>query len=233
MGMIAVKGGICAAEGFMAAATAAKIKSKRRDDMAMIFSEKPCVVAGTFTSNVVKAAPVLYDRHIVTDIGKAQAIVINAGIANACTGRAGYEICEKTAEAAAAILSEVHADREPVSADQVLVCSTGVIGMPIPLDRIVAGTGKLARLTRADGGSEAAAAIMTTDTKKKEESFRFVLSDGTEAHIGGMCKGSGMIHPNMCTMLSFITTDAAIDQSLLQEALRETGLAMHVDELGK
>lgn len=221
MNLTKIDGGVTAAAGFEAAGCEAGIKYQGRKDMAMIYCRVPCAAAGTFTSNVVKAAPVLYDRHIVTDIGKAQAIVINAGIANACTGRAGYEICEKTAEAAAAILAEVHADRAPVSADQVLVCSTGVIGMPIPLDRIVAGTGKLARLTRADGGSEAAAAIMTTDTKKKEESFRFVLSDGTEAHIGGMCKGSGMIHPNMCTMLSFITTDAAIDQSLLQEALRE------------
>ena len=211
-----IDGGVTAAKGFKAAGCAAGIKKNGSADMALIVSEAVCAAAGTFTSNVVKAAPVLYDRQIVTEEKTAKAVVINAGIANACTGHDGFVICEETAKAAAEIL-------DGVSQKEVLVASTGVIGAPIPLDKIVAGTktlaGKAAPTLQA--GHEAACAIMTTDTKPKEAAVEMTFTDGSKAVIGGMCKGSGMIHPNMCTMLSFVTTDAAIDQALLQEALRD------------
>ena len=190
-----ITGGVTAAKGFKAAATAAEIKYKGRTDMAMIYSEVPCVAAGTFTTNVVKAAPVKWDQDVVYNYPFAQAVICNSGIANACTGSEGYGYCKATADAASEILG--------ISADSVLVASTGVIGMQIPIDRIVNGVKAMA--PKLDGsleaGTEAAKAIMTTDT------------------VGGMCKGSGMIHPNMCTMLGFVTTDAAISKEMLQKAL--------------
>ena len=209
-----IKGGVTAAKGFQAAATAAGIKYKDRTDMAMLYSEKPCVAAGTFTTNVVKAAPVLWDKQIVTDSAYAQAVVINAGIANACTGEEGFGYCRATAEKAAEILS--------IPADAVLVASTGVIGMQIPIDRICNGVEQMSGKLNGDitSGHEAALAIMTTDTHEKEVAVQFAVGDKTVT-VGGMCKGSGMIHPNMCTMLSFVTTDLAISKELLQEALSE------------
>ena len=209
-----IKGGVTAAKGFQAAATAAGIKYKDRTDMAMLYSEKPCVAAGTFTTNVVKAAPVLWDKQIVTDSAYAQAVVINAGIANACTGEEGFGYCRATAEKTAEILS--------IPADAVLVASTGVIGMQIPIDRICNGVEQMSGKLNGDitSGHEAALAIMTTDTHEKEVAVQFAVGDKTVT-VGGMCKGSGMIHPNMCTMLSFVTTDLAISKELLQEALSE------------
>lgn len=212
--MKVVDGGVTAAKGFQAAATAAGIKYKDRSDMAMIYSEVPCKAAGTFTTNVVKAAPVLFDKKVVEESPYVQAVVVNAGIANACTGQEGYSYCEKTAKAAAAELD--------VPEDAVLVASTGVIGMQLPMERLEAGIKMLApKLNNSrEAAHEAACAIMTTDTKSKEVAVTFEV-DGKEVTVGGMCKGSGMIHPNMCTMLGFLTTDVNISKELLQEALRE------------
>lgn len=212
--MKTIEGGVTAAKGFEASATAAEIKYKGRTDMALVYSQKPCMVAGTFTTNVVKAAPVKWDQEIVKNSPYAQAVVINSGIANACTGAEGYGYCKETASGAAAVLN--------LPETSVLVASTGVIGMQLPIDRIQAGSAKLAEIKKdtIEAGHEAARAIMTTDTVPKEIAVEFTLG-GKTVTMGGMCKGSGMIHPNMCTMLGFITTDAAISKELLQEALSE------------
>lgn len=209
-----IEGGVTAAKGFQTAATAAGIKYQNRKDMALVYSEVPCKAAGTFTTNVVKAAPVKWDQEIVKNSGFAQAIVINAGIANACTGAEGYGYCKATADVAAEVLK--------VSADAVLVASTGVIGMQLPMEKLEAGIRAMAPALDGslESGTAAAQAIMTTDTKKKEVAVQFEI-DGKVVTIGGMCKGSGMIHPNMCTMLGFVTTDIAISKELLQEALSE------------
>ncbi len=209
-----IKGGVTAAKGFCAACTAAGIKYKDRTDMAMVYSSAPCVTAGTYTKNVVKAAPVLWDRELTDGDKKVQAIVINAGIANACTGEEGFSYCRKTSEAAKKALGLENAE--------VLVASTGVIGKQLPIDRIVAGTQVLAGKldSSVEAGTEASKAIMTTDTKNKEIAFTFEIG-GKTCVLGGMCKGSGMIHPNMCTMLAFLTTDCLIDKKLMLKALRE------------
>ncbi|MCR5153813.1 MAG: bifunctional glutamate N-acetyltransferase/amino-acid acetyltransferase ArgJ [Lachnospiraceae bacterium] len=209
-----IEGGVTSATGFMAASTAAGIKYKDRTDMAMVYSEAPCLAAGTFTTNVVKAAPVLWDKKNVEEYPVAQAIVINAGIANACTGEEGLKYCKETAIAAGAALK--------IPMESVLVASTGVIGKQLPIEKIVAGTKVLATKLKEgkEAGTDAAKAIMTTDTHKKEIAVALTLG-GKKAIIGGMCKGSGMIHPNMCTMLGFITTDADISKELLVKALRE------------
>ena len=214
MGIKIITGGVTAARGFKAASTAAGIKYKDRQDMAMIYSQEPCRSAGTFTTNIVKAAPVKWDKNQVTSGAPARAVVINAGIANACTGEEGMGYCGQTAEAAALALG--------ISAESVLVASTGVIGMQLPMDRVTAGVKAMAPLLDGslESGTGASRAIMTTDTKNKEVAVRFELG-GTTVTMGGMCKGSGMIHPNMCTMLSFVTTDAAISKELLQEALSQ------------
>jgi glutamate N-acetyltransferase/amino-acid N-acetyltransferase len=210
-----IPGGVTAAKGFHAASTAAGIKYKNnRDDMALIYSEKPCQAAGTFTTNIVKAAPVKWDKDIVINSPYAQAIVVNAGIANACTGEEGFRYCSETAKAAAESLI--------IPENSVLVASTGVIGMQLPMDKIAAGVKAMSPLLSEteESGTKAAQAIMTTDTEKKEVAVQFEI-EGKKVTIGGMCKGSGMIHPNMCTMLSFVTTDIAISKELLQEALSE------------
>lgn len=208
-----IKGGVTAAKGFKAASTAAGIKYKDRTDMAMIYSEVSCAAAGTFTTNIVKAAPVKWDQHVVYDSKQAQAVVVNAGIANACTGEEGMGYCKATAEKVNELLQ--------IPTDEVLVASTGVIGMQLPIDRICAGVETMVPELNGDieSGHQAALAIMTTDTHEKEVAVEIELS-GKTVTIGGMCKGSGMIHPNMCTMLSFVTTDAAISQELLLEALK-------------
>lgn len=209
-----ITGGVTAAKGFQSASTAAGIKYKDRQDMALIYSEVPCVAAGTFTTNIVKAAPVKWDQDMVYNKSFAQAVVINAGIANACTGEEGYGYCKATADAAAEALK--------IPADSVLVASTGVIGMQLPIDRVTAGVKDMACKLGKDleSGTKSAKAIMTTDTKKKEIAVEVQLG-GKTVTIGGMCKGSGMIHPNMCTMLGFVTTDAAISKEMLQSALSE------------
>ena len=209
-----IEGGVTAAKGFEAAAAAAGIKYQDRTDMALIYSEKPCKVAGTFTTNVVKAAPVKWDRNVVDSGMKSQAVIVNSGIANACTGEEGMSYCKETAKEAAQVLG--------VDARSVLVGSTGVIGMQLPMDRVKEGIRKLAEAKKPDleSGTQAAQAIMTTDTKKKEVAVTVEIGDVTVT-IGGMAKGSGMIHPNMCTMLAFITTDAKISKKALQAALSE------------
>ncbi len=209
-----IDGGVTAAKGFQAASVAAGIKYKDRMDMALIYSEEPCRAAGTFTTNLVKAAPVRWDQQVVSQSPYVQAVVVNAGIANACTGSEGYGYCRETALAAARALH--------IAENAVLVASTGVIGMQLPMEKLKAGIEAMA--PRLDGsiqaGTAAARAIMTTDTKKKEVALQVEIG-GKTVTVGGMCKGSGMIHPNMCTMLSFVTTDLAISRELLQEALRE------------
>ena len=209
------EGGVTAAQGFQAAGIAAGIKKGGTKDMAMVYSEKPCVCAGTFTTNVVKAAPVKWDQKIVKESDYVQAVVCNSGIANACTGQEGYSYCQETAKAAGEALG--------ISAEEVLVASTGVIGQQLPMAVLKEGVKKLAPmlLGTKEAGTLAAEAIMTTDTVKKEVAVEMELS-GKKVTIGGMCKGSGMIHPNMCTMLSFVTTDVDIDKNLLKEALRES-----------
>ena len=188
-----ITGGVTAAKGFQAAAVAAGIKYKDRDDMALIYSERPCVLAGTFTSNVVKAAPVLFDKKVVEESPYGQAVVINAGIANACTGREGFSYCEQTAKAAAEALS--------ISENAVLVASTGVIGMQLPIDRIVSGIKKLTEGKQGDleAGTRASRAIMTTDTKNKEAAVQIEIG-GRTVTLGGMCKGCLLYtsHRNCC-----------------------------------
>ena len=209
-----IKGGVTAAKGFEAASTAAGIKYKDRTDMALIYSQVPCEAAGTFTTNVVKAAPVKWDRQVVDSGKKAQAVIVNSGIANACTGAEGFGYCKDTAEAAAKYLS--------VDAEGVLIGSTGVIGKQMPIDRLKAGIEVLAgkKNDSIENGTEAAKAIMTTDTHEKELAVTIQVG-GKTVTIGGMAKGSGMIHPNMCTMLAFVTTDAVITKEALQKALSE------------
>lgn len=209
-----IQGGVTASIGFEAAGVAAKIKYQGRTDMAIVYSEAPCVAAGTFTTNVAKAAPVIWDQKRVKEGDCVHAIIVNSGIANACTGQEGYGYCKETAEEAARVLN--------ISADSVLLGSTGVIGKQLPIDRIKAGISMLAEAKKAtiEAGNEAAKAIMTTDTCEKELAVQVEIQ-GKTVTIGGMAKGSGMIHPNMCTMLSFITTDAAITKEALQKALSE------------
>ena len=213
-GFVPIEGGVTAAKGFQAASTAAGIKYSGRQDMAMIYSPVPCRAAGTFTKNLVQAAPVKWDRMRVEEGAAAQAVVINAGIANACTGEEGMRYCSQTAKAVSQALH--------IPEESVLVASTGVIGMQLPMDRIAAGIHAMApSLAEGPAAGEAASkAIMTTDTKNKEAAVQVDIG-GVTVTIGGMCKGSGMIHPNMCTMLSFVTTDAAISRDLLLKALRE------------
>ncbi|MBR6185163.1 MAG: bifunctional glutamate N-acetyltransferase/amino-acid acetyltransferase ArgJ [Clostridia bacterium] len=213
-----ISGGVTAPKGFQAACCAAGIKYQNRTDMAMLYSVSPCAVAGTFTRNLVKAAPVQWDMDVVYQEKTAQAVVVNAGIANAATGKTGLEICRATAEHTAKKLN--------IPEKSVLLGSTGVIGPNLPLDRIVFGVDCMSKTlsdTR-EAGTAASKAIMTTDTVNKEFAVEFFLpsADGSgdvPVRVGGMSKGSGMIHPNMCTMLGYLTTDCAIDQALLQKAL--------------
>ena len=207
-----ITGGVTAAKGFLAAGVEAGIKYQNRKDMAMVYSKTPCRAAGVFTTNVVKAAPVLWDKEVVESEWEAQAIVVNSGIANACTGKLGYEYCRETAGAAA--------DALEISPQSVLICSTGVIGMQLPMEKMTEGVRMLAKAIKPgeEAGTDAATAIMTTDTRNKQVAVKVTIG-GKEVTIGGMCKGSGMIHPNMCTMLAFVTTDVNISKKLLQEAL--------------
>lgn len=208
-----IKGGITAAKGFKSSSCAAGIKYKDRTDMAMVYSEKEAVCAGTFTTNQVKAACVKWDM-LVNEKGLAQAIVVNSGIANACTGREGFAACESVAGAVS--------DELKVDSDRVIVASTGVIGMQLPVDKLVAGVKTMSGTLddSIEAGTASSKAIMTTDTVNKEIAVSVEI-DGKEVIIGGMCKGSGMIHPNMCTMLAFLGSDVAITKELLQEAVSE------------
>lgn len=209
-----IKGGVTAAQGFEAASCEANIKYSGRTDMAMVFSKEPCECAGTFTSNVVKAACVQWDMQIVESGKPMHAVVINSGIANACTGKEGFDACEASARAVE--------DSLKVPYDSVAVASTGVIGMQLPVDKLVKGINAMSKTLddSLEAGTAASKAIMTTDTVNKEVAVSF-MAGGKKVTLGGMSKGSGMIHPNMCTMLAFITTDLSIDKLLMQEALRD------------
>ncbi|MFA9462992.1 MAG: bifunctional glutamate N-acetyltransferase/amino-acid acetyltransferase ArgJ [Velocimicrobium sp.] len=207
-----IDGGVTSAKGFVAAGVHAGIRYKNRKDMALVYSKKEAVVAGVFTTNVVKAAPVLWDKDIVEKEEKAHAVILNSGIANACTSEAGKKINEEMAEEVANALK--------ISKRAVLTASTGVIGVQIPMEKIKNGVELLvpALSDSKEGGTLASEAIMTTDTIKKECAIQFELN-GKMVTIGGMSKGSGMIHPNMATMLCVITTDAAISKKMLQQAI--------------
>ena len=215
-----IPGGITTAKGFSAASCEAAIKYPNRKDMAMVFADVPCAAAGVFTSNKVKAAPVLWNMDIVKNGKPAQAVIVNTGIANAGTGETGMKICRETAAHTAGLLG--------ISADSVLLGSTGVIGPNLPIERINAGISAMAKTlsASAEAGTDASIAIMTTDTVNKETAVEFDLpaasGEGTvTVRLGGMSKGSGMIHPNMCTMLAYLSTDCVIRRDLLQKALSE------------
>lgn len=207
-------GGITAAKGFRAASAEAGVKYADRRDVALIVADKPCVAAGVFTTNRVAAAPVLLDRARLAAAPQAQAIAVNTGCANACTGKQGL--------ADAAEMAAVTAQALGIDPDLVLVSSTGVIGTLLPMDRLAAGLNAAA--TALGAGTEtdelAARAIMTTDTRPKFAAVQAVI-DGKPVTLGGMCKGAGMIEPMMATMLAYVTTDAAVDPAWLQDALKQ------------
>ena len=210
-----INAGVTAPKGFKCAGLRAGVKpGKTNKDMAMIVSEVPAKIAGTFTKNIVKAAPVLWGKKIVEEQEAVRAVVFNTGIANACTGAQGYENVVTEAKEVAALLD--------IKPEEVVVGSTGVIGQQLPMDVIKEGIKKLVPELKADRQSEedASWAILTTDTKPKEAAVEVEIA-GKTVTIAGMCKGSGMIHPNMGTMLGFITTDAAIDKALLLELQRK------------
>ena len=210
-----INAGVTAPKGFKCAGLRAGVKpGKTNKDMAMIVSEVPAKIAGTFTKNIEKAAPVLWGKKIGEEQEAVREVVINTGIANACTGAQGYENVVTEAKEVAKLLD--------IKPEEVVVGSTGVIGQQLPMDVIKEGIKKLVPELKADRQSEedASWAILTTDTKPKEAAVEVEI-DGKTVTIAGMCKGSGMIHPNMGTMLGFITTDAAIDKALLLELQRE------------
>ena len=206
-----IEGGVTAAQGFQAAGVYAGIKKKRKD-MALVYSTIPAIGAGTFTTNVVKAAPVKWDIKVTKESPFVQAVVLNSGVANACTGAEGDLNNELMAKAVAEAMK--------LPANTVYTASTGVIGKQMPINVIQEGVKLLAVELKRDSESAtlAAEAIMTTDTYSKQSAVSFIV-DGKEIIIGGMAKGSGMIHPNMATMLGVVTTDLAISKELLQEAL--------------
>lgn len=207
-----IDGSVTAPVGFLAQGVCAEIKNKEKKDVAVIYSESKCQAAGVFTTNVVRAACIDIDRAHLED-GMAQAIVVNSGNANACTGEQGWEDTVAMAESGAAILG--------IDTMDMLVASTGVIGVNMPMDKIHAGIQNAVKSLRTDGAGSAAEAIMTTDLMRKEIAVEIEIQ-GKPIRIGAIAKGSGMIHPNMATMLSFITTDAVISSSCLQQALKET-----------
>ncbi len=205
-----INGNVTSAKGFKAGGAHIGLK-KDKKDMAVIVSDSPCIASGCFTTNVVKAAPVLWDMERVKDT--VYAVVANSGNANACTGEKGIE----DARASAAALAELIGKK----AENVLVASTGVIGVNLPMDKIIPGIKTVYESVSEDGGVLASEAIMTTDTVPKTAAAEINVG-GKTVTIGGMAKGSGMINPNMATMLCFITTDCAIEKPLLDKALKET-----------
>lgn len=214
MAITKINGGVTAPKGFLASGLNVGIKNQTKKDMAMVFSSTPCAAAGVFTTNLVKAAPVKWDKELVTTSPYVQAVVVNSGIANACTGAEGLGYCADTAAEAASALN--------IPKTAVLVASTGVIGKQLPIDKIKSGVTALSKVlgSSREDAKLAAEAIMTTDTKSKEVACTLELG-GKQVTVAGMCKGSGMIHPNMCTMLCFVTTDVAISHELLQKALSD------------
>jgi len=204
-----VSGGVTSAKGFNAGATTAGIKKKVAPDLGLLSSEAPCVAAALFTTNRIQAAPVVFSQQRLQS-GRAVAVVVNSGCANACTGEQGLRD--------AAEMAELAADSIGISPDEVLVASTGVIGLPLPIELIRAGIGRIA--LSGDGGHELARAIMTTDTSPKETAVAVKVNDSGFI-IGGAAKGSGMIHPNLATLLCLLTTDAAVGIDFLRLALRK------------
>jgi glutamate N-acetyltransferase/amino-acid N-acetyltransferase len=202
-------GTVTSVKGFMAAGIHCGIKKKKKD-LALIYSDIPCNAAGTFTLNKVKAAPILISKKIIEDKNKVKCILVNSGNANACTGELGHND--------AVITQEFLAVKLGVKPEEVLVSSTGVIGQPLPMETMLNGVNKISGMLSDDGGLDAAEAIMTTDLRMKSFAVNVELSSG-KVTIGGICKGSGMIMPNMATMLAFLTTDANIEQPLIQELL--------------
>ncbi|WP_434309427.1 bifunctional glutamate N-acetyltransferase/amino-acid acetyltransferase ArgJ [Hominifimenecus sp. rT4P-3] len=204
-------GGVTAPKGFFAAGIKAGIK-KEKKDMAVVFSEIPCESAGVFTRNLVKAAPVKWDKQVVDSGAKCQAVIVNSGIANACTGEEGMQHCAETASEAASVFG--------IAAEGVFVASTGVIGPQLPMDKLLPGIKQLKEqmADTREAARLAAEAIMTTDTVSKEVAVQTEIG-GKTVTVAGMCKGSGMIHPDMCTMLCFLTTDVSISKEMLQKAL--------------
>ncbi|MCF8011730.1 MAG: bifunctional glutamate N-acetyltransferase/amino-acid acetyltransferase ArgJ [Clostridiales bacterium] len=203
-----IKGGITAPEGFLASGVKCGCKNNKQD-LALLYSQTPSNVAGVFTKNKVKAAPLVLTRKRVKN-GTGRAVVINSGHANACTGERGMEDARyMTAETARNL---------NIPEMQVLVSSTGVIGKPVPTEKVIPGIAKAASKLNSNGGTDAAQSIITTDTTIKETALSIETNQGC-FNIGGMAKGSGMIHPNMATMLGFITTDAAVSSHVLQSAL--------------
>ncbi len=208
-----IEGGVTAPLGFTANGVLCRIKASRTtNDTALIYSEKPCSAAGVFTQNRVKAESVKLSKKNIAN-GKLQAVIANSGNANCCTGEQGAEVAYKMASLAGKALN--------VNPDDVAVCSTGVIGQQLPVEKIEAKIDELAKGLSKKGHEEARVAIMTTDTKYKECAVEFVLG-GKTCRMGTMCKGSGMIHINLGTMLSFITTDVAISPEMIEKALRES-----------
>ena len=204
-----ISGGVCAARGFQASGVHCGIrKSRTKKDLALIYSTVPAHAAAVYTTNLVKGAPLTVTKAHIAD-GFAQAVICNSGNANTCNAN-GIEIAEK--------MSALVADALPVKAEDVVVASTGVIGQPLSIEPIAEGIAPLAAALSEDGSADACEAIMTTDTKKKEIAVEFSLG-GKTCRLGGIAKGSGMIHPNMATMLVFLTTDAAISSAMLQKAL--------------
>ncbi|MBQ8432402.1 MAG: bifunctional glutamate N-acetyltransferase/amino-acid acetyltransferase ArgJ [Clostridia bacterium] len=204
-----ISGGVCAAQGFTANGIHCGIrKNKTKKDLALIYSACPATAAAVYTTNLVKGAPLLVTKAHLAN-GQARAVICNSGNANTCNAN-GIEVAEQMSEALAKELG--------INANDVVVASTGVIGQPLNLEPIVEGIPALVRGLSADGGDAAAEGIMTTDTVKKEDAVSFEIG-GKTCHLGGIAKGSGMIHPNMATMLVFITTDAAISAPMLQKAL--------------
>jgi len=206
-----IDGGVCAAKGFCAAGIHAGIrKNKDKKDLALIVSKTPAAAAGCYTQNLVKGAPIwVTKKHI--ENGIARAIVCNSGNANTCNAD-GIEVAER--------MCQIVADNTDVLAEDVIVSSTGVIGQPLDTTPIENAMPELVSLLSENGGHDAAIAIMTTDTVEKEVAFEFEI-DGKICHMGGIAKGSGMIHPNMATMLVFITSDVAISTKMLQKALSD------------
>ena len=204
-----IQGGICAAKGFTASGTHCGIrKNREKKDLALIYSEVPAKAAAVYTQNLVKGAPLTVTKQHIAD-GTAQAVIVNSGNANTCNAN-GIEIAEQ--------MSALTAEALGISANDVIVASTGVIGQPLEIEPIAAGIPQLAGSLSPDGCLSAAEAIMTTDTCPKKIAVEFTVG-GKVCRIGGIAKGSGMIHPNMATMLVFITTDAAISAEMLQKAL--------------
>lgn len=214
--MKTIEGGVTAPKDYLVGSVAAGIKKKKKD-MTVLVSKTPASVAGAFTTNVVKAAPVTWDQKIVSLKAPVRALVVNSGNANACTGEQGERDVQAMASRVGSKLG--------IADESVLVCSTGVIGVPLPMDKILVGIDDcLANLeNNVQSGVDASEAILTTDTFTKSLAVEIEI-DGVSIRIGGMAKGSGMIHPNMATMLSFITTDADIDSEFLQDMLGHTVL---------